>query len=153
MKIAKVKEQIGAIVTGIDPAHPINAATQANSTTLQSKTWSLWFGAKRPAQLQAAGKMFGELMEDETRRSRTTWNWRLLKQRPRIRCQQRADEDRQSGCREDPARGKEHGAWLSGGRINVNALRHGASPVVEIGWSPRRHREAYYRSHPASPGG
>ena len=28
MKIAKVKEHIGAIVTGIDLAHPIDAATQ-----------------------------------------------------------------------------------------------------------------------------
>ena len=41
MEIAKVKEHIGAIVTGIDLAHPIDDATQKSSTTLLSKTWSL----------------------------------------------------------------------------------------------------------------
>ena len=40
MQIAKVKEHIGAIVTGIDLAQPIDAATQKSSTTLPSRTWS-----------------------------------------------------------------------------------------------------------------
>jgi len=38
-----------------------------------------------------------------------------------------------------------HGAWLNGARISVSGLRHGASPVVETGWSPRRPLEAYHR--------
>jgi myo-inositol-1(or 4)-monophosphatase len=36
-----------------------------------------------------------------------------------------------------------HGAFLNGTPIRVSNLSHGASPVVEIGWSPRRPIEAY----------
>lgn len=36
-----------------------------------------------------------------------------------------------------------HGVVLNGGRISVSGLRHGASPVVETGWSPRRPLAAY----------
>jgi myo-inositol-1(or 4)-monophosphatase len=36
-----------------------------------------------------------------------------------------------------------HGAFLNGRSIGVSNLRHGASPVVEIGWSPRRPIEDY----------
>jgi myo-inositol-1(or 4)-monophosphatase len=36
-----------------------------------------------------------------------------------------------------------HGAQLNGTPIRVSNLRHGASPVVEIGWSPRRSIEKY----------
>ena len=35
------------------------------------------------------------------------------------------------------------GAFLNGAPIQVSSLGHGASPVVEIGWSPRRPIEAY----------
>jgi myo-inositol-1(or 4)-monophosphatase len=35
------------------------------------------------------------------------------------------------------------GALLNGNPIRVSNLRHGASPVVEIGWSPRRPIENY----------
>ena len=40
MKIAKVKEQIGAIVTGIDLAQPIDAATRRELYDASSKMWS-----------------------------------------------------------------------------------------------------------------
>jgi myo-inositol-1(or 4)-monophosphatase len=36
-----------------------------------------------------------------------------------------------------------NGAFLNGVPIQVSHLRHGASPVVEIGWSPRRPIETY----------
>jgi myo-inositol-1(or 4)-monophosphatase len=36
-----------------------------------------------------------------------------------------------------------HGAFLNGAPARVSNLRHGASPVVEIGWSPRRPIEWY----------
>ena len=38
-------------------------------------------------------------------------------------------------------RGK--GAWLNDAPLAVSGLRHGASPVVETGWSPRRPLAAY----------
>jgi myo-inositol-1(or 4)-monophosphatase len=37
------------------------------------------------------------------------------------------------------------GALLNGSPIRVSNLRHGASPVVELGWSPRRPIENYNR--------
>ncbi len=40
LKIEKVKEHIGAIVTGIDLAQPIDDRRARSSTTLPSKTWS-----------------------------------------------------------------------------------------------------------------
>lgn len=36
-----------------------------------------------------------------------------------------------------------HGAVLNGAPTRVSNLRHGASPVVELGWSPRRPIERY----------
>jgi myo-inositol-1(or 4)-monophosphatase len=36
-----------------------------------------------------------------------------------------------------------HGALLNGAPMHVSNLRHGASPVVELGWSPRRPIERY----------
>jgi myo-inositol-1(or 4)-monophosphatase len=36
-----------------------------------------------------------------------------------------------------------HGAALNGASIRVSNLRHGASPVVETGWSPRRSIDDY----------
>jgi myo-inositol-1(or 4)-monophosphatase len=38
---------------------------------------------------------------------------------------------------------RKQGAYLNGGPMRVSQLRHGASPVVEIGWSPRRPIERY----------
>src|SRR4051794_21967839 len=71
MKITKVKEQIGAIVTGIDLAQPIDAATRKEiyDAVLQNVVLVIRGQAHiTPAQLQAAGEMFGELMEDQNRR-------------------------------------------------------------------------------------
>jgi taurine dioxygenase len=62
MKIAKVKEHIGAIVTGIDLAQPIDAAVDNVVLVIRGQTHIT------SAQLQADGKMFGELMEDQNRR-------------------------------------------------------------------------------------
>jgi myo-inositol-1(or 4)-monophosphatase len=38
---------------------------------------------------------------------------------------------------------RSHGALLNGTPIRVSNLRHGASPVLELGWSPRRTIEMY----------
>ncbi len=42
------------------------------------------------------------------------------------------DEDRLFAARRDA------GAFLNGAKASVSRLRHGASPLVEVGWSPRR---------------
>jgi len=71
MKITKLKEQIGAIVTGIDLAAPIDAATQKQLYDAVVENVVLVIRGQKhltPAQLQAAGELFGELMEDQNRR-------------------------------------------------------------------------------------
>ena len=71
MKISKVKEHIGAIVTGIDLAQPIDAATQKQLYDAAVNNVVLVIRGQAhitPAQLQTAGEMFGELMEDQNRR-------------------------------------------------------------------------------------
>ena len=71
MTIAKVKEHIGAIVTGIDLARPVDAATQKQLYNAAVDNVVLVIRGQAhltPAQLQAAGEMFGELMEDQNRR-------------------------------------------------------------------------------------
>ena len=71
MEIAKVKEHIGAIVTGIDLAHPIDDATQKKLYDAVVENVVLVIRGQEhlsPGQLQAAGEMFGELMEDQNRR-------------------------------------------------------------------------------------
>jgi alpha-ketoglutarate-dependent taurine dioxygenase len=71
MKIAKVKEHIGAIVTGVDLAHPINGATRKKLYDAVVENVVLVIRGQEhltPGQLQAAGEMFGELMEDQNRR-------------------------------------------------------------------------------------
>ena len=71
MKIAKVKEHIGAIVTGIDLSKPIDAATQKKLYDAVVENVVLVVRGQAhlaPAQLQAAAEMFGELMEDQNRR-------------------------------------------------------------------------------------
>ena len=71
MHIAKVKEHIGAIVTGIDLARPIDTATRKALTDAAVENVVLVICGQAhltPAQLQAAGEMFGELMEDQNRR-------------------------------------------------------------------------------------
>ena len=71
MKIEKVKEHIGAIVTGIDLAHPIDGATRKKLYDAAVENVVLVIRGQEhltPGQLQAAGEMFGELMEDQNRR-------------------------------------------------------------------------------------
>ena len=71
MKITKLKEQIGAIVTGVDLAAPIDAATQKQLYDAVVENVVLVIRGQKhltPAQLQAAGELFGELMEDQNRR-------------------------------------------------------------------------------------
>ena len=71
MQIAKVKEHIGAIVTGIDLARPVDAATQKQLYAALVENVVLVIRGQAhltPAQVQAAGEMFGELMEDQNRR-------------------------------------------------------------------------------------
>src|SRR5690348_7845667 len=71
MKIEKVKEHIGAIVTGIDLAQPIDAATQKKLYDAVVENVVLVIRGQEhltPGQVQAAGEIFGELMEDQNRR-------------------------------------------------------------------------------------
>src|SRR5258706_8474391 len=71
MKIAKVKEHIGAIVTGIDLAHPIDGATQKKLYDAVVENVVLVIRGQAhltSAQVQAGGEIFGELMEDQNRR-------------------------------------------------------------------------------------
>ena len=71
MKIEKVKEHIGAIVTGIDLAQPIDATTRKTLYDAAVENVVLVIRGQAhiaPGQLQAAGEIFGELMEDQNRR-------------------------------------------------------------------------------------
>jgi len=71
LTITKVKEHIGAIVTGVDLAKPIDAATrkQLYDAVVENVVLAIRGQAHlTPAQVQAAGELFGELMEDQNRR-------------------------------------------------------------------------------------
>lgn len=71
MQITKVKEHIGAIVTGIDLAQPVDAATRQRLYDAAVDNVVLVIRGQAhltPAQVQAAGELFGELMEDQNRR-------------------------------------------------------------------------------------
>jgi taurine dioxygenase len=71
MKITKVKEHIGAIVTGIDLSQPVDAETRKKLYDAVIENVVLVIRGQAhltPAQVQAAGELFGELMEDQNRR-------------------------------------------------------------------------------------
>ena len=71
MKITKVKEHIGAIVTGIDLSRPVDAETRKKLYDAVIENVVLVIRGQAhltPAQIQAAGEIFGELMEDQNRR-------------------------------------------------------------------------------------
>jgi taurine dioxygenase len=71
LTITKVKEHIGAIVTGIDLAQPVDAATRKRLYDAVVENVVLVIRGQAhltPAQVQAAGEIFGELMEDQNRR-------------------------------------------------------------------------------------
>jgi taurine dioxygenase len=70
MTIAKVKEHIGAIVTGIDLAQPLDDATRKTLYDAAVDNVVLVIRGQAhltPGQVQAAGEMFGDLMEDQNR--------------------------------------------------------------------------------------
>ena len=71
MKITKMKQHIGAIVTGIDLSKPLDPATRKKLYDAVVENVVLVIRGQAhltPAQLQAAAGMFGELMEDQNRR-------------------------------------------------------------------------------------
>jgi len=71
MQVIKIKEHIGAIVTGIDLAQPIDAHAQKKLYDAVVENVVLVIRGQAhltPPQLQAAGELFGELMEDQNRR-------------------------------------------------------------------------------------
>lgn len=70
MQITKIKEHIGAEVTGIDLREPIDAsARQALNDAVAEHVVMVIRGQKfTAAQYQAAAQLFGELMEDQNRR-------------------------------------------------------------------------------------
>jgi alpha-ketoglutarate-dependent taurine dioxygenase len=71
MKIEKVKQHISAIVTGIDLAHAIDGATRKNLYDAVVENVVLVIRGQEHltrAQVQAAGEMFGQLLEDQNRR-------------------------------------------------------------------------------------
>jgi alpha-ketoglutarate-dependent taurine dioxygenase len=71
LTITKVKEHIGAIVTGIDLAKPVDALTQKKLYDAVVENVVLVIRGQAhltPAQLQGAAELFGELMEDQNRR-------------------------------------------------------------------------------------
>lgn len=70
LKITKIKEHIGAEATGIDLREPVDEATRQRlydavvdnvALVIRDQTFTA-------AQFQAAGELFGELMEDQNRR-------------------------------------------------------------------------------------
>ena len=70
MKITKIKEHIGAEVTGIDLREPIDASTRQrlNDAVAEHVVMVIRGQKFTAAQYQAAAELFGELMEDQNRR-------------------------------------------------------------------------------------
>lgn len=70
MKITKIKEHIGAEVTGIDLREPIDASTRQrlNEAVAEHVVMVIRDQKFTAAQYQAAAELFGELMEDQNRR-------------------------------------------------------------------------------------
>jgi taurine dioxygenase len=69
MKVTKIKEHIGAEVTGIDLREPIDASTRKrlNDTVAEHVVMVIRDQKFTAAQYQAAAELFGELMEDQNR--------------------------------------------------------------------------------------
>jgi taurine dioxygenase len=70
MKITKIKEHIGAEVTGIDLREPIDASTRQrlNEAVAEHVVMVIRGQKFSAAQYQAAAELFGEVMEDQNRR-------------------------------------------------------------------------------------
>jgi taurine dioxygenase len=69
MKITKIKEHIGAEVTGIDLREPIDESTRQrlNEAVAEHAVMVIRDQRFSAAQYQAAAELFGELMEDQNR--------------------------------------------------------------------------------------
>jgi taurine dioxygenase len=70
MRITRIKEHIGAEVTGIDLREPIDASTRQrlNDAVAEHAVMVIRGQKFTAAQYQAAAELFGELMEDQNRR-------------------------------------------------------------------------------------
>jgi len=70
MKITRIKEHIGAEVTGIDLREPIDESTRQrlNDAVAEHAVMVIRDQRLSAAQYQAAAELFGELMEDQNRR-------------------------------------------------------------------------------------
>ena len=70
MKITRIKEHIGAEVTGIDLREPIDAQTRQRLNEAAAENVALVIRDQKfdAAQYQSAAELFGELMEDQNRR-------------------------------------------------------------------------------------
>ena len=70
LKITRIKQHIGAIVTGIDLREPIDEDTRQRLYDAAVDNVVLIIRGQNftPAQYQAAAELFGELMEDQNRR-------------------------------------------------------------------------------------
>lgn len=70
MKITKIKEHIGAEVTGIDLRQPVDAATRQRlyDAVVDNVVLVIRGQEFTAAQYQSAAQLFGELMEDQNRR-------------------------------------------------------------------------------------
>jgi taurine dioxygenase len=70
MRITKLKEHIGAEVSGIDLREPVDAATRKalNDAVAEHVVMVIRDQKFTAAQYQAAAELFGELMEDQNRR-------------------------------------------------------------------------------------
>ena len=69
MKITKIKEHIGAEVTGIDLRQPIDEETRQRlyDAVVENVVLVIRDQHLEPAELQRAAELFGELMEDQNR--------------------------------------------------------------------------------------
>ena len=71
LKITKIKEHIGAEVTGVDLRRPLDATTKKRLNDAAAEHVALVIRDQfdfTPAEYQAAAENFGELMEDQNRR-------------------------------------------------------------------------------------
>ena len=69
MQVTKIKEHIGATVTGIDLRKPVDAQTRQrlNDAVIDNVVLVIKGQEFSAAQYQAAAELFGELMEDQNR--------------------------------------------------------------------------------------
>ena len=71
LKITKIKEHVGAEVTGVDLRRPLDAATKKRLNDAAAEHVALVIRDQfdfTPAEYQTAAENFGELMEDQNRR-------------------------------------------------------------------------------------